>query len=259
MDLGLQGKWALVCGASKGLGYACAASLAQEGVNLVIVARTRAALEESRDRIAAESGVDVVAVAADIAEQSGRRQAVQAAPRIDILVTNAGGPPAGDFRKLSHDDWLRALESNMLAPIELMRMSVDPMIERGFGRIVNITSCAVKAPVDILCLSNGARAGLTGFAGGLARQIARHNVTLNNLLPGKFDTDRLRSNNQQRARSTGIAPELEAQRQIEAIPAGRFGTPAEFGQACAFLCSAQAAYITGQNLLIDGGAYPGTF
>ncbi|MBV6304361.1 SDR family oxidoreductase [Candidimonas humi] len=259
MDLGLKGKWALVCGASKGLGYACAASLAQEGVNLVIAARTRQALNESRDRIAAVSGVEVIAVDADVTTDDGRQRVVQAAPRIDILVTNAGGPPVGDFRKFSQDDWMRALASNMLAPIELIRMTVDAMIDRGFGRIVNITSSAVKAPVDVLCLSNGSRSGLTGFAAGLARQVARHNVTLNNLLPGKFDTDRLRSNNAQRAHAAGIAPELEAQRMIQTIPAGRFGMPMEFGQACAFLCSAQAAYITGQNLLIDGGAYPGTF
>jgi|SRR5690606_19874623 len=259
MDLEIAGRWAVVCGASKGLGRACALALAREGVNVVMAARTRASLDESRAQIEAETGVQVIAVQADITTVPGREQVLDAAPRIDILVTNAGGPPPGDFRSLAREDWLAALEANMLAPIELIRHAVGPMIERRFGRIVNITSSAAKAPVDILCLSNGARAGLSGFAGGAARQLARHNVTLNNLLPGKFDTGRLRSNNAARARRAGVPLQDEVQSQIRAIPAGRFGDPIEFGEACAFLCGARAGYITGQNILIDGGAYPGLF
>jgi len=259
MDLGIAGRWAVVCGASKGLGHACALALAREGVNVVMAARTRVELDDSCARVRDQSGVQVIAVQADVTTEQGRGQVLDAAPRIDILVTNAGGPPPGDFRDLAREDWLAAIEANMLAPIELIRHAVGPMIERRFGRIVNITSSAAKAPVDILCLSNGARAGLSGFAGGAARQIARHNVTLNNLLPGKFDTGRLRSNNTARAQRAGISLQEEVERQAQAIPAGRFGDPAEFGEACAFLCGARAGYITGQNILIDGGAYPGLF
>ncbi|NYT36025.1 SDR family oxidoreductase [Allopusillimonas soli] len=257
MDIGLKGKWALVCGASKGLGYACAAALAEEGAHLVMVSRTSGPLQESARRIAQETGVQAVPVAADISTPEGRAMALRACPQVDILITNAGGPKAGDFRELTPDDWQAALQANMLAPIELIKATVNDMIARKFGRIVNITSAAVKSPVDILCLSNGARAGLTGFAAGVARQLAPHNVTLNNLLPGKFDTDRLRANNAVRAERAGVPLEAETRRQADAIPAGRFGVPAEFGHACAFLCSAHAGYITGQNLLIDGGAYPG--
>ncbi|MBO1112470.1 SDR family oxidoreductase [Bordetella petrii] len=259
MDLGIAGRWAVVCGASKGLGHACALALAREGVHLVMAARTRADLDASAAHIRAQTGVQVIAVPADVTTESGRARALGAAPQIDILVTNAGGPPPGDFRGLARADWLAALEANMLTPIEMIRHAVGPMIERGFGRIVNITSSAAKAPVDILCLSNGARAGLSGFAGGAARQIARHNVTLNNLLPGKFDTGRLRSNNAARARRSGLPLQEEIALQTRAIPAGRYGDPDEFGAACAFLCSAHAGYITGQNILIDGGAYPGLF
>lgn len=257
MELGLEGKWAIVCGASKGLGYACALQLAREGVNIVLVARTEQALKESAARIQQETGIEVIAVAADIATEAGRNQVLAAAPRVDILVNNAGGPPPGDFRSFTRADWLAALDANMLAPIEMIKATLDPMIERGFGRIVNITSMAVKAPVDILCLSNGARAGLTGFAGGLARQVVPHNVTVNNLLPGKFDTARLRANNTKRAEAAGVTLDDETARQKKDIPAGRFGDAAEFGHACAFLCSAHSGYITGQNLLIDGGVYNG--
>ncbi|NYT61163.1 SDR family oxidoreductase [Alcaligenaceae bacterium] len=258
MDLGLKGKWAIVSGASKGLGYACAHALAQEGVNLVLTSRTAATLAESSARIKADTGVQVIAIPADIKTEQGRKLVLAAAPQVDILVNNAGGPPPGDFRDFSRDDWIAALEGNMLSPIEMIKATVDGMIERKFGRIVNITSAAVKAPVDNLCLSNGARSGLTGFTGGVARQIAGHNVTLNNLLPGKFETDRLRGNNAQRATAENLPYEELVSRQIKTIPAGRFGIPAEFGHACAFLCSAYAGYITGQNLLIDGGAYAGT-
>jgi 3-oxoacyl-[acyl-carrier protein] reductase len=259
MDLGIAGKWALVCGASKGLGYGCAISLAKEGVNLVINARSAGPLEEAAKRIAGETGVEVRAVACDITTESGRNEALAAAPQVDILVNNAGGPPPGDFRKFTRDDWIKAVDANMLTPIELIKATVDPMIERKFGRIVNITSSAVKAPIDILGLSNGARSGLTGFVAGLARKTVVHNVTINNLLPGMFDTDRLRGTNQAAATAAGITLEEAAARRMASIPAGRFGTSWEFGQACAYLCSAQAGYVTGQNFLIDGGNYPGTF
>jgi len=201
---------------------------------------------------------EVRAVAADVTTEAGRAAALAACPQVDILVTNAGGPPPGDFRNFERDDWIAALDANMLAPIALIRATVDAMIARGFGRIVNITSSAVKAPIDILALSNGARSGLTGFVAGLSRRTVAHNVTINNLLPGQFDTDRLRANFAHSAGKDGDAGEV-AERRRQQIPAGRFGTPDEFGAACAFLCSAQAGYLTGQNLLIDGGAYPGTF
>ncbi len=259
MDLGLAGKWALVCGASKGLGYGCALSLAREGVNLVINARSAGPLAESAQRIRDDAGVEVVAVACDITTASGRAEALAAAPRVDVLVTNAGGPPPGDFRNFTRDDWIAALDANMLAPIELIKATVDPMIARRFGRIVNITSGAVKAPIDALALSNGARSGLTGFVAGLARTTVAHNVTINNLLPGFHDTDRVRTVVGAQARAQGIPYEDALRRRIASIPAGRIGDPFEFGQACAFLCSAQAGWITGQNLLVDGGAYPGTF
>ncbi len=257
MDLGLKGKWAIVCGASSGLGYACAMSLAREGVNVVMASRTEATLQESARQIAEQTGVEVLAVAADVAKSADRARIVEAVPAVDILITNAGGPKPGDFRDLSRDDWLAAIDANMLAPLELIRLTIDGMIARRFGRIVNITSSAVKSPVDMLILSNGPRAGLTGAVSGIARQVAEHNVTINNVMPGKFDTDRLRSNNRQRAAKTGRTVMEEVTLQVGAIPARRLGTPAEFGDACAFLCAQQAGYITAQNLLIDGGLFPG--
>ncbi len=251
MDLGIHGKTALVCGASKGLGRGCAAALAREGCRVTLIARQREALEETGGEIRAATGATVAIVAADITSEEGRAAALAACPNPDILVTNAGGPPPGDFRKFSREDWLRAVSANMLTPIELIRAS--------FGRIVNITSSAVKAPIAELALSNGARSGLTGFVAGLARQTVAHNVTINNLLPGRFWTDRLKSNTDFIAKEKGKTVE-EVKRDMEkAIPAGRFGTPEEFGELCAYLCSAQASYITGQNFLIDGGIYPGTF
>ncbi len=259
MDLGLRGKWAVVCAASKGLGYGCALSLAQEGVNLVINARTPGPLKEAAERIGGETGVTVVAVACDITTEAGRAETLAAAPQVDILVNNAGGPPPGDFRKFSRDDWIAALDGNMLTPIELIKATVDPMIARKFGRIVNITSCAVMAPIDILGLSNGARSGLTGFVAGLSRAIAQHNVTINNLLPGAFATDRLTKTLEVSAKNMGVTADEVARRRMATIPAARFGDAYEFGQACAYLCSAQASYVTGQNFLIDGGAYPGTY
>ncbi|EIP90451.1 oxidoreductase, short chain dehydrogenase/reductase family protein [Burkholderia humptydooensis MSMB43] len=259
MDLGIAGRTALVCAASKGLGRGCAQALAAEGARLVIVARTRETLEAAAADIRAKTGADVTAVACDITTPDGRAAALAACPQPDILVTNAGGPPPGDFRDFSHDDWIRALEANMLTPIELIRATVDGMIARRFGRIVNITSSAVKAPIDVLALSNGARSGLTGFVAGLARKVAEHGVTINNLLPGLFDTDRIATTLAAAANAQGATvDELRARRARE-IPAKRLGTPDEFGAACAFLCSVHAGYITGQNWLLDGGAYPGTF
>ena len=262
MDLGIAGKWALVCGASKGLGLGCAEALAHEGVNVVMVARGQPALEAAAARLRAEvSGVQVMAVAADVTTPEGRAAALAAHADYDIVVTNAGGPPTGDFREWDRAAWLKAIDANMLTPIELIKAVVDGMAARGFGRIVNITSSAVKAPIDILGLSNGARSGLTGFVAGLARnpELAARGVTLNNLLPGKFDTDRLAGTLEGAARKSGkTVDEVRAAQQAQ-IPARRFGTPREFGAICAFLCSRQAGYLTGQNILPDGGAYPGTF
>ncbi len=258
MDLGIAGKHALVCAASKGLGRGCALALAREGVDLTIVARTPQPLEQAAQAIRESTGARVTAVAADITTPAGRERALAACPTPDILVTNAGGPPPGDFREWTRDDWIRAIDANMLTPIELIKATVDHMIERGFGRIVNITSSAVKAPIEILGLSNGARAGLTGFVAGIARKTVRANVTINNLLPGPFATDRLRGTIEAVAKRSGRTVEEVSSERRAANPAGRFGDPEEFGAACAFLCSVHAGYITGQNLLIDGGAYPGT-
>ena len=259
MDLGIAGKSALVCAASKGLGKGCALNLAREGVVLTIVARTRQTLEVTAAEIRASTGAKVTAVAADITTPEGRKAALAACPNPDILVNNAGGPPPGDFREWDRDIWLKAIDANMLTPIELIKATVDGMMARGFGRIVNITSSSVKAPIDILGLSNGARSGLTGFIAGVARTTIRHGVTINNLLPGSMDTDRLRSNFAAVARQRNISIEEARAEREAAIPAGRAGTIEEFGAACAFLCSRQASYITGQNLLVDGGQYPGTY
>ena len=259
MDFGIRGKNALVCGASKGLGRGCAEALAGEGVNITLVARTADALEQAAQDIRRSSGVIVTAVACDIAAPEGRAKALAACPQPDILVNNAGGPPPGDFRNWTRDDWIAALDANMLAPIELIKATVDGMMARRFGRIVNITSSAVKAPIDILGLSNGARSGLTGFVAGVARKTVAHNVTINNLLPGQFDTDRLKKTLVASAAADGKTLEEIADLRRRQIPAQRFGTPAEFGAVCAFLCSVHAGYMTGQNVLLDGGNYPGTF
>jgi 3-oxoacyl-[acyl-carrier protein] reductase len=262
MDLGIEGRWALVCAASKGLGRGCALALVREGVNVVITARGEAALHATAAELRAESrGAQVRAVAGDISTEEGRAAALSACPQVDILVNNAGGPPPGDFRDWDRTQWIAALDANMLAPIALIKATVDAMAQRRFGRIVNITSAAVKAPIDILGLSNGARSGLTGFVAGLARQprLASANVTLNNLLPGPFDTDRLRSTMQGAAAKAGVSIDDIAAQRRKQNPSGRFGSAEEFGAVCAFLCSAHAGYITGQNLLLDGGAFPGTF
>ena len=258
MDLGLRGKTALVCAASKGLGQACANALAREGVAVTIVARTPGPLESTATQMSSKHGVTVTPVAADITTPEGRQAALAACPAPDILINNAGGPPPGDFRDWTRDDWIKALDANMLTPIELIKATVDGMIERRFGRIVNITSGAVKAPIDILGLSNGARAGLTGFVAGVARKTVRHNVTINNLLPGPFNTDRLKTTVTSVAKKAGRPFEDVWEERMRGNPAGRFGDPVEFGEACAFLCGQHAGFITGQNLLLDGGAFPGT-
>jgi 3-oxoacyl-[acyl-carrier protein] reductase len=255
MDLGIRGKTALVCAASKGLGKGCAVSLAREGVNLVITARGQEALEATAEEIRKAFGVKVTALAGDITTDEGRKQALKACPAPDILVNNAGGPPRGDFREWGRDEWIKAVDGNMLTPIFLIKAVVDGMIERKFGRIVNITSASVKSPIPELGMSNGARAGLTGFVAGLARQIARHNVIINNILPGPFLTDRLRSGFVEMAQRTNRSVDEVVADRLQTNPAGRAGDPAEFGDACAFLCSAKISYIVGQNLLLDGGAF----
>ena len=259
MDLGLKDKTALVCAASKGLGKGCAMALAAEGVHLTITARGRDALEATAEEIRKTYGVKVNAVAGDITTPEGRAAALASNGAPDILINNAGGPPPGDFRDWNRDTWIKALDANMLTPIELIKSTVDAMIAKKFGRIVNITSGAVKAPIPELGLSNGARSGLTGFVAGLSRAVVKNNVTINGLLPGPFDTDRLRSNFAFNAAKLGKTPEELAAIRAAANPAGRFGTIEEFGAACAFLCSAHAGFITGQNWLLDGGHYPGTF
>lgn len=256
MDLGIEGRKAIVCGASRGLGRACAEALARDGVSVWLVARSEDALGEAVASIESAGG-RAEGIVADVASEAGRADIVAACPSPDILVNNGGGPPPGDFRKFGRKDWIQALDANMLSAIDLIQRTIDGMIERRFGRVVNVTSHMVKAPVGFLGLSNGARAGLTGFVGGLARDVAEHNVTLNNLLPGQFDTDRLASNQQKMADMRGTDLEAVRDGSRKAIPARRFGEPREFGAACAFLCSDHAGYITGQNILLDGGQFPG--
>lgn len=257
MNLGIAGRWALVCAASKGLGKACAQALVSEGVNVVITARGEQALNETARQLRSlNPEVTVIAVAGDIATPEGRAAALATHEHFDILINNAGGPPPGDFRDWNRDAWLKALDANMLTPIELIKATVDGMATRGFGRIINVTSSAVKSPIERLGLSNGARSGLTGFIAGLARQenIASRNVTINNLQPGSFDTDRLRDNLVAAAQELGQDSEAFLDECRSEIPAKRFGSPEEFGALCAFVCSSHAGYLTGQNLLIDGGA-----
>jgi len=258
MDMGLHGKRALVCAASKGLGRACAMALGREGVAVTITARTVGPLERTADEIRAATGAMVTTVAGDITTEDGRAAALSACPDPDILVNNAGGPPPGDFRQWEREDWIRALDANMLTPIALIRAVVDGMAARRFGRIVNITSASVKSPIPTLGMSNGARSGLTGFVAGLSRQVARHNVTINNLLPGPFLTDRLRANNAAAAEKAGRTVDEELHERAKLSPTGRVGDPAEFGDACVFLCAASSGFIVGQNLLLDGGAFNAT-
>jgi 3-oxoacyl-[acyl-carrier protein] reductase len=259
IDLGIAGRSALVCGASKGLGRGCADALARAGVAVTIVARGADALHAAAREIAAAHGVAVTPVAADVTTADGRAAVLAACPSPDILVTNAGGPPPGDFRAWDEAAWHAALEANMVTPIMLIRATVDGMAQRGFGRIVNITSAAVKAPIDVLGLSNGARTGLTGFVAGLARQVARDGVTINNLLPGPFETDRLHGLMASAAAKEGVGVDVLLDRRRAGNPTRRFGQPEEFGMMCAFIASAHAGYMTGQNIVLDGGAYPGTF
>ena len=254
MDYGIRGRTAIVCAASQGLGKGCAMALAREGVDVVINARGAEALHATGDEIRAATGVKVTVIAGDITSMEGRAALLVACPNPDILVNNAGGPPIGDFRDWDEAIWQRAVNDNMITPIMLMRSVVDGMIERRFGRIVNITSRSVKAPLAHLGLSNGARAGLTGFVAGLARQVAKHNVTINNLLPGPFATLRQTDGLRKLAAKAGQDYDTFARTQMAAVPSNRFGTPEEFGEACAFLCSANAGFIVGQNLLIDGGS-----
>ncbi len=268
MDLGIKGRWALVGGASKGLGYGCAEALVREGASVVVVARTEGPLQLAVQRLQGLR-VDalaqrVIGVAADITSGAGRAavfaQAGGPGTNFDIVITNAGGPPPGDFRDWQRDDWIAAVDANMLTPIELIKATVDGMAARRFGRIINITSTTVKAPIDNLGLSSGARSGLTGFVAGLARSpLAEANVTINNLLPGAFDTDRLRKTVEAAAQKPGQTIDMVLERRRQSIPAGRLGTTEEFGAICAFICSQHASYITGQNILADGGAYPGSF
>jgi 3-oxoacyl-[acyl-carrier protein] reductase len=278
MDLGIRGRWALVGGASKGLGFGCAMALVEDGVNVVIVSRGQDALNQAAQKLQLlanqshqqymqihpnatnVSVAQIVPIAADITTEAGRQTIFTQRRDFDILVTNAGGPPAGDFRKWDRDQWISAIDANMLTPIELIKSQIDGMCSRGFGRIVNITSSAVKSPIDILGLSNGARAGLTGFVAGVARSdIAAKGVTINNLLPGIFDTARLQSNFETQAKNTGLAVEQVRAKRIDALPGKRLGNLEEFGKMCAFICSAHAGYLNGQNILLDGGSYPGTF
>src|SRR5574343_1455652 len=259
MDLGISGKKALVCGASAGLGYACARALVAEGVQVLIVARTEGPLQEAAAQLNALGAGRALALAADVTTEAGRARIFAAHSDFDIVVTNAGGPPPGDFRQWDRDTWVRALEANMLAPIELIKATVDGMMARGFGRVVNITSSAVKSPVDGLGLSTGARSGLTGFVAGLARTVVAHGVTINNLLPGTFDTARLAGNFAAQAKRQGLPVEQVKANRLAKHPAHRFGQPDELGHTCAYLCSVHAGYINGQNSLLDGGSFTGVF
>ncbi|HRK18996.1 MAG TPA: SDR family oxidoreductase [Hyphomicrobiaceae bacterium] len=258
MDLGIKGRTAIVCAASKGLGKGCAMALAKEGVNVVISARGKDALEATADEIRkAAPGIKVTTVVADVTTDAGRKALLAACPNPDILINNAGGPPPGDFKDFDEAAWRQAVEGNMITPIALIRATIYGMIDRGFGRIVNITSASIKNPISNLELSNGARLGLTGAVAVLARKASGSNVTINGILPGPFDTDRLRNTSKSMAEKSGKSiAEIDAARK-SAVPAKRFGTTDEFGATVAFLCSEHAGYITGQNILIDGGGYPG--
>ena len=259
MDMGINGKKAIVCASSRGLGKGCAEALASEGVNLVINGRNKEVLSSTARELREKYEVNVIEFCADITSKEQQNELIEICPNPDILVNNAGGPPPGDFRDWNRDDWMNACIANMFTPIELIKAYVDGMQDRKFGRIINITSSSVKAPIDILGLSNGARSGLTGFVAGIARKTIINNVTINSILPGPFDTDRLRNSFKFVSEKTGKSIEEVREARAAENPSGRFGTPKEFGVACAYLCSSHAGYITGQNLLIDGGGYPGTY
>jgi 3-oxoacyl-[acyl-carrier protein] reductase len=259
MDLGIKGRRAIVCASSRGLGRACAMSLARNGVAVTLNGRDAAKLEATAEEIRKQTGVEVKAVLADVSTAEGQQKILAACPDPDILVNNNGGPPFKDFRQLDREAMLNGVVMNMVTPIELIQAVIDKMIERKFGRIVNITSLSVKMPVPGLDLSSGARAGLTAFLAGVARTVAQHNVTINGILPGFFDTDRMRSGIDATAKLQNRSANVIADERANEVPARRFGDPAEFGEACAFLCSAQAGYITGQSLLLDGGRYASAF
>jgi 3-oxoacyl-[acyl-carrier protein] reductase len=258
MELGIAGKSAIVCASSAGLGMGCAMALAKEGVNVVINGRTPDPLERTAEQIRSVSTAKVTPVVADVATPEGRARLLAVCPAPDILVNNAGGPPGGDFRRFTREDWLKAIDANMLAPIEMIKSTIDSMIARRFGRIVNITSVSVKAPFSYLGLSNGARSGLTGFVAGAAREVSSHNVTINNILPGSFSTAHLRRQAAAAAKSGQSADDVLEEWRVGET-SGRLGDPAELGMVCAFLCGANAGYITRQNIFLDGGTYPGTF
>ena len=258
MDLGIKGRKAIVCAASKGLGRGCAEALAAEGVELTICARTADVLEATAAEIRKMTGAKVTTVACDVTTDAGRKALLAACPNPDILINNAGGPPPGDFKDFSLDDWRKAVEGNMIAPIALIHATVYGMMDRGFGRILNITSASVKSPIPTLELSNGARAGLTGAVAALSRRSAKRNVTINALLPGPFDTDRLRGTTAKVAAARGLSVEQVTEQRMKEVPAGRFGTTHEFGATAAFLCSLHAGYITGQNVVMDGGMFNST-
>jgi 3-oxoacyl-[acyl-carrier protein] reductase len=259
MDLGIRGRTAIVCASSQGLGKACARALAEAGVTLIINGRNRALLDQTAEEIRQGTGAEVTPVPGDVSTPEGQQALLAACPAPDILINNNGGPPYRDFRELDRQAMLTGVTMNMITPIELIQKVIEPMAARGFGRIVNITSISVKMPVSGLDLSSAARAGLTAFLSGVARKIADKNITINNILPGSFDTRRLRNGFSVAAKHSGQAESVVAAQAMAEIPAKRFGTPAEFGQTCAFLCSVHAAYITGQNILLDGGAYPAAF
>lgn len=258
MDLGLKGRKAIVCAASKGLGRGCAEKLAEAGVDLTICARTKETLEATADAIRASNNVNVTAIACDITTDAGRALVLEACPQPDILINNAGGPPPGDFKNFTLDDWRAAVEGNMITPIALIHSTVYGMMDRGFGRIINITSYSVKSPIAALELSNGARAGLTGAVAVLARKSAARNVTINALLPGPFDTDRLRGTSTKMSEASGRPFDEIHKERMQEVPAKRFGTSEEFGAMAAFLCSQYGGYMTGQNIVMDGGSFPGT-
>ena len=258
VDLDIRNKNAIVCASSKGLGKACAVALAREGVNVIVNGRDPQTLAEAVAEVEKLATGSVASVVADVTTENGRNALLAACPEPDILVNNAGGPPPGDFREWELEQWNAALNANMLTPIMLIKATVDGMRARGFGRIVNITSAAVKAPIPTLGLSNGARAGLTGFVAGLARQVAADGVTINGILPGPFETDRLKTTIMGRAEKSGLTLEDQLDIERKKNPSARFGFPEEFGELCAFLCSAHTGYLTGQNIVIDGGNFQGT-
>ncbi len=259
MDLGIAGRKAIICASSRGLGKGCAMALAEAGCEIVVNGRDEAMLAATAEEIRSRTGAKVTAVVADVSTPEGQKALLAACPDPDILVNNNGGPPRKDFRDLTRAAMLEGVTQNMVTPIELIQAVIDGMAERGFGRIVNITSLSVYMPIEGLDLSSGARAGLTAFLAGVCRTVADRNVTINNILPGKMDTDRLRGGIRFGAAQAGTTEEQEADRQAQAIPAKRFGNPEEFGNACAFLCSAHAGYITGTNLTVDGGLYTSAF